>query len=85
MSDFLITSLVASVVLTLLLNLAPMVFPKSSQKIEKKVHDKLNETLANQDAGNSPKVRVFFPWKAMLIISLVLTVLVNLIGFFSRG
>jgi len=85
MSDFLITSLIASVVLTLILNLAPALFPKSSQKIEKKVHDKLNESLADQEAGNSPRVRVFFPWKAMLLISVVLTVLVNLVGFFSRG
>jgi hypothetical protein len=29
-------------------------------------------------------VKVFFPWKAMLIGSLVLTVLVNLIGWFAR-
>lgn len=84
MSDFLITSLIASVVLTLILNLAPVLFPKSSQKIEKKVHDKLNENLANQEQGSSPRVRVFFPWKAMLIISLLLTVFVNLVSFFSR-
>jgi hypothetical protein len=29
-------------------------------------------------------VKVFFPWKAMLIGSLVLTVLINLIGWFAR-
>lgn len=85
MSDFLITSLIASVVLTLVLNLAPMLFPKSSQKIERKVHDKLNESLANQESGNGPKVRVFFPWKAMLVISLLLTVLVNVVGLFSNN
>ena len=85
MSDFLITSLIASVVLTLVLNLGPMLFPKSSQKLEKKVHDKLDENLANDESGNRPRVRVFFPWKAMLAISLILTVLVNLVGLFSRG
>ena len=85
MSDFLITSLIASVVLTLVLNLGPMLFPKSSRKLEKRVHDKLNENLVKDESGKRPRVRVFFPWKAMLTISLILTVLVNLVGLFSRG
>jgi len=29
-------------------------------------------------------VKVFFPWKAMLIGSLVLTVVINLMGWFAR-
>ena len=31
-----------------------------------------------------PSVKVFFPWKAMLVGSLVLTVLINLIGWIAR-
>jgi len=83
MQNFLVHSLIASVVLTVLLNVLPMIFPKSSQKVERKVHEKISESLAQQEEGNQPRVRVFFPWKAMLIASLVLTVVVNLIGFFA--
>ncbi len=83
MQDFLITSLIASVVLTILINVLPMLFPKSSEKVERKVQEKINESIARQQEGNQPRVRVFFPWKAMLIASLVLTVVVNLIGFFA--
>lgn len=83
MSNFLITSLIASVVLTVLINVLPMLFPKSSEKVERKVHEKLNESIARKQEGNQPLVRVFVPWKAMLIVSLVLTVMVNLVGIFS--
>ena len=34
-------------------------------------------------AAQTPRVSVFFPWKAMLIASLVLTVVVNVIAFFA--
>jgi len=75
MKDFLLTSLIASVVLTLALNLLPALFPNAAAKAERKIVEKMQET---------PKVRVFFPWKAMLLISLGLTVAVNLIGVFAR-
>lgn len=81
--DFLITSLIASIVLTVLINIVPMLFPKSSEKVERKVQEKISESIARKKEGNSPVVRVFFPWKAMLIASLVLTVVVNLVGFFA--
>jgi hypothetical protein len=42
------------------------------------------EHIEQHEDNNRPRVKVFFPWKAMLIGSIVLTVLVNLIGFFSR-
>jgi len=75
MQNFLVLSLVASIILTILINVLPMLFPKSSERVERKVHEKME--------GNQPRVRVFFPWKAMLIASLVLTVVVNLVGFFA--
>jgi hypothetical protein len=30
-------------------------------------------------------VQVFFPWKAMLIGSIILTILVNAVGYFAGG
>ena len=85
MQNFLITSLIASVVLTVLINILPMLFPNTAQKAQRKLREKIDEQISNQEQGNAPRVQVFFPWKTMLIVSLVLTVLVNLIGFFSRG
>lgn len=84
MQDFLVTSLIASVVLTVLINLLPRLFPDATRKAEQQVHDKLEEAFAEREDGTRPRVRVFFPWKTMLVVSVVLTVLVNLVGLFVR-
>jgi len=87
MQDFLVQSIVASVVLTVLINVLPRLFPIQSRKVERQIHEKIEEAFQEDDhrreQGNKPRVRVFFPWKAMLVISLVLTVLVNLVGLFG--
>jgi len=80
MQDFLVHSLVASVVLTILANLIPRLFPKATQKAERQVHEKMKEAFEEREDGTRPKVRVFFPWKTMIVVSIVLTVLLNLIG-----
>jgi len=80
MQDFLIQSLIASIVLTVLINVLPRFFPETTRKVEREVHEKIERAFEEQENGQRPRVRVFFPWKTMLIISLVLTVLVNVIG-----
>ena len=62
-----------------------MLFPKASEKVERKIHEKMSESISRQDEGRQPRVRVFFPWKAMLVVSIVLTVIVNLVGFVAAG
>ena len=84
MKDFLIISLIASIVLTLALNLLPMLFPNAAAKAERKIVEKMQETHDNRVNPNTPKVHVFFPWKAMILISVGLTIAVNLVGFLSR-
>lgn len=84
MSDFLLFSIVASIVLTVVLNLVPMIFPNSATKLKRKMMEQLEES-DKTPASKKPRVQVFFPWKAMLLISVVLTVVVNLIGWMSRG
>lgn len=84
MSNFLLTSLIASVVLTLALNLLPALFPNAAAKAERKIVEAMQDSHQNRVDPNTPKVRVFFPWKAMLIISLVLTVGVNLVSLVAR-
>ena len=84
MSNFLLISLIGSIVLTLALNFLPAMFPNAAAKAERKIVEKMQETHADRVDPNTPKLRVFFPWKAMLVASLFLTVLVNLIGVLAR-
>jgi hypothetical protein len=78
-------SIVASIVLTIVLNVAIRAFPG----IGEWMHDRmarLAERTAN-DVGREPdrrRVHVYFPWKAMLITSVVLTVAINLVLILFR-
>lgn len=83
MQDFLIQSLIASVVLTVLINVIPRLFPNATRKVERQIHEKIEQGIADQEDGGRPKVKVFFPWKTMLVISVILTVLVNVLGRFG--
>ena len=89
MQAFLLQSIIASVVLTVLLNLLPRLFPKATDKAEQRIHEQVRETFESRDSGEGTggvggrRVKVFFPWKAMLAVSVVLTVLVNVAGYFS--
>jgi len=84
MSSFLIISVVGSVILTVLLNLLPALFPKSAEKAERKMLERMQQMHEDRIDPETPKVQVFFPWKAMLAISLFLTVAMNLVGYFAR-
>ena len=84
MTIFIITSLIASVVLTIAINLLPALFPEAAEKAERKILEGVQKTHDDRLDPNTPKVRIFFPWKAMLLISIVLTVAVNLVGLIAR-
>ena len=73
MTNFLLTSLIASIVLTLALNLLPALFPKAAEKAERKILESVQKTHEDRVDPNTPKLRVFFPWKAMVLISVLLT------------
>ncbi len=96
MQGFLVQSLIASVILTLLLNLLPRLFPQATDRAEQRIHEQVRQTFEERN-NNAPEnqigepqkrggmqVKVFFPWKAMLAISLGLTVLVNAVGYFAN-
>lgn len=83
MSSFLWTSIIGSIVLTVILNGVPRLFPGASRKAEQRLHDWLVDAEEARDpATPKRRVQVYFPWKGMLIASVVLTVLVNLVGIF---
>lgn len=71
----LLTSIVVSVVLTVVLNLAVRAFPGATERGIRRVDGWAQSQ--SQLPADGRRVRVFFPWKAMLLASLGLTILLN--------
>ena len=77
--DWLVGSIVLSVVLTVVLNVGLRSFPGIGDRAARRV----DEAFAPRDdgsLGDGRRVRVWFPWKGMLVASVVLTVLLNLVA-----
>ena len=68
-------SIVLSVVLTIVLNVALRAFPRTGERIA--------QELA-QPTDERPKGGVYVPWKAMVVVSLVLTIGLNLLLWARR-
>lgn len=85
MNNFILYSVIASVVLTLALNLLPLLFPRTANTVHRKLEQQARRAIEQNEDPERPNIKVFFPWKAMLIASIGLTVLVNLVGFLARG
>ncbi|MCA0893755.1 DUF2905 family protein [Microbulbifer agarilyticus] len=83
--EFILYSLVASVVLTLLVNLIPLVFPDAASRAQKKIEEHARRAIEQHEDPERPRVKVFFPWKAMILVSILLTILVNVVAYFTRG
>lgn len=84
MSNFLLFSVIGSVVLTILINVLPIMFPNAANKVQQKIEENARKSIQQHEDDQQPSVKVFFPWKIMLIGSILLTVLVNLIGYLSH-
>jgi hypothetical protein len=84
MNNFMTFSIVGSIVLTVLLNLLPILLPNAAAKVQKRIEENARQAIEQHEDDNRPRVKVFFPWKTMLIGSIVLTILVNLVGVFTR-
>ena len=69
--------LAVSVVLTVLLNAAIRLWPGAGQRSAAWFVDWANRQQSATPDGGPGRVRVIAPWKAMLIGSVVLTVLLN--------
>ncbi|MBY6212193.1 DUF2905 domain-containing protein [Microbulbifer agarilyticus] len=83
--EFILYSLVASVVLTLLVNLIPLAFPDAANRAQKKIEENARRAIEQHEDPERPRVKVFFPWKAMILVSILLTILVNVVAYFTRG
>jgi hypothetical protein len=84
MSNFIIYSIVASILLTAVLNIFPLLFPNAAAKVQKKIEENARKAIEQHEDDARPRVAVFFPWKAMVIGSIVLTLIANIIGSLAR-
>ncbi len=93
----LIASAVLTVLLNVLPRLFPSATQRAEQRIHEQVRETFEqretatrvpkspdqEQSRRNGLGGGRSIKVFFPWKAMLAISLVLTVVVNVAGYFA--
>jgi hypothetical protein len=83
--SWLAASLVLSIVLTVVLNLALRLFPGAGRRLgsslERMAESRPDEPDEPEDRG---RVRVVFPWRTMLLVSVVGTVVLNLVLLLRR-
>jgi hypothetical protein len=73
-------SIIASVVLTVALNLALRLFPGMGRRMQDGFTRLAERTDETHDYGEPrSRVHVYFPWKAMVIASILLTVGLNVL------
>lgn len=72
-------SLVVSVVLTVVLNLALRAWPGSADRGARRLDDWARRQETGTADRSPQRVRVHFPWKAMIVASIALTVLLNVV------
>jgi hypothetical protein len=72
-------SIVASVVLTVLLNLAIRRWPGAAQRGEQQMTDWAERQRGAEFGPQERRVRVVVPWKAMIVASVGLTILLNVV------
>jgi hypothetical protein len=81
-ADFLVVSLVLSVALTIVLNVALRVFPGAGRRVGDLVDRSLER--AQRDGRDRRGVRVIVPWRLMIIVSIALTILLNVVLAMQR-
>ena len=82
--DWLFISIALSVVITVLLNVALRAFPDAGRRVAGRVAERTGPR-ADGSRTSGRRVRVWVPWKAMIVASLILTIVVNLVYWIARG
>jgi hypothetical protein len=67
-----------SVILTVVLNVGLRMFPQAGDRAARKIAE-MAAPRDDDPTRRQDRVRVYAPWKAMLIGSLVLTILLNVV------
>ena len=74
MADFLWISLIASIILTVAVNLVFWFFPAGKGSLSEWINQQVSDQIDNPRSG----VRVIFPWKTVIVVSVLLTIVLNL-------
>lgn len=77
MPNWLVASIVLSLVLTVVLNVLLRLRPDGSNALEGRLRRHL-QTTPDDDHGPS-RVQVYFPWKWMIGLSILGTIIINLL------
>ena len=80
---WLVVSIALSVVLTVLLNVGLRLFPGAGRRVADEVA-KRSLPPTSEMSESDRRVRVWIPWKAMIVGSVVLTIVVNLLFWIAR-
>ena len=77
-------SIALSVLLTVVLNVGLRLFPDAGRRIARGMTQASFPT-ADEARPSNQRVRLWTPWKAMILGSLILTIVVNLVLWIARG
>ena len=81
--SWLVLSIGLSLVLTVLLNVAVRVFPRARHRAARKVTN-LAWPTADDARMRDRRVRVWVPWRAMILGSVMLTIVLNIALWIAR-
>lgn len=82
--SWLVVSIVLSVVLTVVLNAGLRLFPTANRRVTSAV-TKPDWSSPDETRTSARRVRVWMPWKAMIVGSVMLTVVVNVVLWLTRA
>jgi hypothetical protein len=82
--QWLVVSIVLSIVLTVVVNLVLWLFPGAGRRAADGMARLADSADRRTPEGGGSHVRVIVPWKAMLIGSIVLTLVLNLLLLLAR-
>jgi len=75
---WLVFSVALSVILTVLLNVGLRAFPDAGHRVARSFTT-FTSPSADDARTNDRRVRLFIPWKAMILGSVILTIVVNVV------
>ena len=76
-------SIVLSVLLTVVLNVGLRLFPDAGSRVARGLTQRSFPSAGESRTGNH-RVRVWTPWKAMILGSVILTIVLNLVLWIAR-
>lgn len=77
-------SIVLSLLLTIVLNVGLRLFPDAGRRVVRGMTQSSSRSAGERRPGNH-RPRIWTPWKAMILVSLILTIGLNLVLWLARA